>query len=317
MYEVKFLEYREGNTMILILGANGFIGYNLVKRFAVKKKIRIFDKVWDNEIDNTNVEVVTGDFRNVCFEEMLEEVDTVFHFISSSVPFDGTDKIIDDVQANLLPTLRLLDAMKKRMVRKIIFISSGGTVYGECKKPALERDRLSPECIYAAQKVGIEICLHLYEKYDGIQGYILRVGNPYGFTINKKRNQGIIPIFTEKIVAGETIELWGNGENKRDYIYIGEVIDAIEAVYLYNGKYRIFNIGTGKNCSTKEIIKKIEKEVGKKAKINYLERRKFDLAESCMYVSLIYKEFVLKSKITVDQGIRQYIREIMSNDTDT
>ncbi len=296
--------------MVLILGGRGFIGLNLVRRLARKEKLRVFDRTWRPEIGIENVEPVIGDFQHIDFEDMLEGVDTVFHLISTSTPFDGTDDMTLDIEKNLLPTIRLLEAMKKNKVKKLFFVSSGGTVYGECSRPAKENDRTSPECIYAAQKIWIENCLHLYEKYDGIQGYILRVGNPYGLEINKKKRQGIIPIFTEKILKEELIEIWGSGENKRDYIYIDEVIDAVEAVYFYKGPHRVFNIGTGSSYSTHEMIEQIEYAVGKKARIAYLEKRKCDLLESRLDVSLINRECGWHSNLTVKQGIDIYINKL-------
>ncbi len=296
--------------MILVLGGNGFIGYNLVKRFAQREKIRVFDRTWKHGTEKENIELIMGNFQYIDFEEMLEGVDTVFHFISSSIPFDGTDGFLTDIEENLLPTVRLLDAMKKKGTKRIFFISSGGTIYGECIKPAREKDKLSPECVYAAQKAWVETCLHLYEKYDSIQGYVLRIGNPYGLEINKKKHQGIIPIFTEKIIKGEPIEIWGTGENCRDYIYIDEVIDAIEAVYSYRGRHRVFNVGTGNSYSTQEIIEQIEAVVGKMAQIVYREKRKCDLHESCLDVSLICRECGWYSKLTVKQGIEMYIKRL-------
>ena len=296
--------------MILVLGGNGFIGYNLVKRFVKEKKIRVFDRDWKHEIEKKNVELVMGDFQHIDFEKILEDVDTVFHFISSSTPFDGTDSLLMDIEENLLPTVRLLDAMKKKGVKKIFFISSGGTIYGECTEPAREINKVSPECVYAAQKSWIETCLHLYEKYDDIQGYILRIGNPYGLEINKKKYQGIIPIFTEKIIREEPIEIWGTGENLRDYIYIDEVIDAIESVYSYEGEYRIFNVGTGISYSTWEIIEQIESVIGKHAQIVYGGKRKCDLQESRLDVSLIRRECGWQSKLSVRQGIEIYIKKL-------
>lgn len=299
--------------MILALGGNGFIGYNFVKRFAQKEKIRVFGRTKKNNIDINNVEFVQGSFECTNFDSLLENIDTVFHFISSIVPFDGTEEIIDDIKFNILPTIELLESMKKNNVKRIFFISSGGTVYGECEGPAREDMRLSPGCIYAAQKAVIESYLQLYEKYDGIQVYILRVANPYGLGMNKKKGQGIIPIFTQKILKGEFIEIWGIGENKRDYIHIDEVIDAIEAVYQYNGTYRIFNIGTGISYSIQEVIKLIEMETKMQAKIKYKEERKCDLKNSFLDVSLIYQECGWKSKLTLKKGIEDYVRQFCYN----
>lgn len=298
--------------MILVLGGNGFLGYNFVKRIAREKKIRVFGRSWEHETENVNVEFIAGNFEYVDFDVLLEGIDCVFHFISSIVPYDGTNGIIEDIETNVIPTIRLLDAMKRKKIKKIFFISSGGTVYGECKEPVIESTKLSPECVYAVQKSSIENYLHLYEKYDGIQSYILRIANPYGLEINKKRNQGIIPIFTKKIIANEVLEIWGTGENKRDYIYIDEVIDAIEAVFYYKGEHRVFNIGTGNSYTILEVVHLIEKVTGIAAKIENKEKRKCDLENSMIDVSLIYQECGWKSELMIEQGIKIYVDRLKS-----
>lgn len=297
--------------MILALGGSGFIGCNFVKRFSSKEKIRVLGRKRKCETEDENIEFLEGDFRYVDLDRLLEGVNCVFHFISSIVAFDGTDKTIEDIETNIMPTVKLLESMKKNKVKKIYFVSSGGTVYGECKIPAEENTPLSPECVYALQKISIENYLHLYEKYDNIKGYSLRIANPYGMERNIKRNQGIIPIFTQKIFNGEPVEIWGDGENRRDYIYIDEVIDAIESVYQYEGPYRIFNIGSGISYSIREIIELIEKEIGMKAKIKYKKKRKCDLMNSCLDVSLIYQECGWKSSLTIEQGIRNYVNQFL------
>ena len=104
--------------MILVMGGNGFIGYNLVKRFAQKEKVKVFDRTWTHGSECKNVELEMGNFQHIDFEKILEDVDTVFHFISSSTPFDGTDNLQADIEENLLPTVRLLDAMRKKKVKK-------------------------------------------------------------------------------------------------------------------------------------------------------------------------------------------------------
>lgn len=297
--------------MILVLGGSGFIGYNFVKRFSKREKVRVFGKCGNQIIQDENIEYVWGDFKSANFELLLEGVDSVFHFISSIVPFDGTNRIIEDIETNIVPTIRLLENMKENDIKKIFFISSGGTVYGECNMPAKENDKLLPECVYASQKVIIENYLHLYEKYNNMQCFILRIANPYGLEVKANQDQGIIPIFTRKILKGEPVEIWGRGTNRRDYIYIDEVIDAIEAVYEYTGIYRIFNIGTGKNYSIQEIIKLIEKKMEKRAEVNYKNYRKCDLKNSLLDVSLIYQECGWKSKLTIEQGINNYVDKIL------
>jgi UDP-glucose 4-epimerase len=300
--------------MILALGGSGFIGGNFVKRFSQKEKIRVLRRSKSYEPIGNNIEFVEEDFKYVDFNSLLQGVDTVFHFISSTVPLDGTERILDDIDENIVPTIKLLDAMKKKNIKKIFYVSSGGTIYGECDKPAIEDSKLSPECAYAVQKEIIENYMYLYEKYNDIQRYILRIANPYGFKTNQNKNQGIIPIFTQKVLKGETIEIWGTGENRRDYIYIDEVIDAIEAVYQYNGQHRIFNIGTGKSYSILEILRLIEKEIRIPVKIKYKGERKCDILNSQLDTSLIYRECGWKSKLTIEQGIKEYINMIFRKD---
>lgn len=298
--------------MVLALGGNGFIGHNFVKRFALKEKIRVFGKEKKYQLEEKNIEFLEGDFRYADFDSLLEGVDSVFHFISSIVPFDGTEGIIEDIEMDLIPTIKLLESMKQKKVKKIFFVSSGGTIYGECKTPANENSKLMPECVYALQKISIENYLHLYEKYDGIQCYILRISNPYGLEVNVKRKQGIIPIFTQKIFNREPVEIWGNGDNRRDYIYIDEVIDAIESIYQYKGKYRVFNIGSGVSYSIHEIIQLVEKEINIQAKVEYKDKRRCDLLNSCLDVSLIYQECGWKSKLTIEQGIKNYVDKFLN-----
>ena len=105
--------------MVLVLGGNGFIGYNLVKRLAVRERVKVFDRAWKHDKQNANIEFVAGDFRDMNFDKLLNGVDTVFHLISSSVPYDGTDGMIQDIEDNVLPTIRFVRAMKRKNIRKI------------------------------------------------------------------------------------------------------------------------------------------------------------------------------------------------------
>ncbi|MCR5502350.1 MAG: NAD-dependent epimerase/dehydratase family protein [Lachnospiraceae bacterium] len=293
--------------MILILGGNGFLGYNFIKRISKREKVRVYDLNWSHSKDPENVEVIRGSFPEADFDGLLEGVDAVFHLISAIVPCDGTGQTADSIENTILPTIRLLEAMKRKGVSRLFFVSSGGTVYGESGKRSEEKDALNPECVYAAEKVTLEHYFHLYDKYDGIRCIRLRIANPYGLDMNPKKRQGIIPIFATRIISGETIEVWGDGENRRDYIYIDEVMDALERVYDYTGTERVFNIGTGESHTTNEIIRFIEEKVQKKADIQYLPARKCDIEDSRLNVSLIERECGWKSSLSVKEGIGIFI----------
>lgn len=298
--------------MYLVLGGTGLIGHSLVKRLSRKKKVRVLARHMTSIFHDMDVEMVYGDFSRIDMGKLLEGVDTVFHLISSSMPADGVEGMKDDIVKDFLPTIQLLDMMGKKGIPTIYFVSSGGTVYGELDDPANEKNILRPQCAYAVSKVYLEQCLSMYSKYCGICAFILRVGNPYGIDRFGKK-QGIIPIFTKKIVDGETIEVWGDGTNRRDYIFIEEVIDAMEAVEQYNGNERIFNIGTGISTSTIRIINILSEELQKDVKIRFLPKRACDVQNSCMDVSLIKNECHWKSSITIERGIQIYLREWRKN----
>lgn len=293
--------------MYLVIGGTGLIGQALVRRLSKKGRVRVLAR---KEItnNNLNVEYVFEDFRAVDFEQLLEGVDKVYHLISSSLPVDGIENLKEDFVNDFEPTFRLLDTMIKKGIKTIYFASSGGTIYGDCGDKCGEDFSLDPICTYGLSKLYLEQSLKLYEKYKGIKSFVLRIGNPYGFDRDGKK-QGIIPIFAKKIMNGETIDIWGDGANERDYIFIEDVIDAFEALEQYKGTQRIFNIGTGVSISTMRIISILCEELKKTVNICFLPERLCDVKRASMDVSLMKKECGWESKVTIEEGIKIFLKE--------
>lgn len=297
--------------MDLVLGGNGFLGKKLVEKLAEANDVRVFDRNIQEPVTGTahRVEYVEGDFRRQDWSGLLTGVDTVYHLICPNIPYDGTERIIDGMTDAVIPSLHLLDAMVTSRVGKILFVSSGGTVYGETPVPAKEEDPLRPQCVYAAQKVTLEDSLRLYEIYHGIKAFVLRLGNPYGAIHDPNRKQGAIPIFFRKIKHGEAIEIWGNGENLRDYVYVDDAIDGILKIAGYGGTKRVFNVGTGMSVSTNQIVAMIAEKLGVKPTVVYKEKRICDLMESRLDISLIQRETGWSPKVDLERGIAMMLQE--------
>ena len=294
--------------MYLVLGGTGLIGRSLVKRLCKKKRVRVLARKETGMFNGYDVEMIYEDMQKVDFNMLLKNVDCVFHLISSSVPSDGVEMIKTDITADYIPTLSLLDAMVKNGVSKLFFISSGGTVYGDREGKSDEKTALAPKCSYGLSKVYIEECLSLYQRYCMLDCFVLRVGNPYGLDRSGKK-QGIIPIFVRKISQNEEIEIWGDGTNERDYIFVEEVIDAIEAVENYKGRERIFNIGTGIGISTIHILSLLCESLNKNVNIKFMPARLCDVDKARMDVGLIERECGWKSHISIEDGIKIYLDE--------
>jgi len=296
---------------ILVLGANGFIGHHLVNKLILNYNVIGYDKTIP-EIKTANSFIKGNFFTEIDFEKILTsyQIDTVYHLISSTVPCEGTENIIKEISENIIPTIRLLEAIKNTGTEKIIFTSSGGTVYGESSGlPHLVTDTIKPICSYGVHKVVIEHYLNLYNHLYNINCFIARISNPYGVLELNNRTQGLIPIFINKLIHKEPITIFG--ESIRDYIHINDVIDALILIAQIDSKKRLFNIGTGISTSLIEIIEIIETITNRKfTKIIKKNIRSCDVHENILDISETIKELNWNSKITLKEGIKLTIEEM-------
>jgi UDP-glucose 4-epimerase len=172
----------------------------------------------------------------------------------------------------------MLNCARSRQIKKIIFFSSGGTVYGIPKHiPINENHPTNPICSYGIQKLAIEKYLYLYECLYGIKYGILRISNAYGPRQRPVHEQGAIAVFLYRMLHKQTIEIWGDGSIVRDYIYVGDIVEAAEMVNIYNGPERVFNISGGQGFSLNQILDHLAALTGCKPKVNYYPCRQFDV----------------------------------------
>ncbi len=203
-----------------------------------------------------------------------------------------------DVESNLISTLRLLQDVVKRKIKKIVFVSSGGTVYGVPKSiPISEIHPRQPICSYGITKKTIEDYLYMFNYLYGLDYNVFRLSNPYGERQNPLYAQGVIPVFLKKILLNEEIVIWGDGSVRRDYIYIKDAIIPLVKSLNHNSNNKVFNLGSGKGYSVNELLEMIKDITKAGAKVKYTEGRKLDVPVSVLDISLLKKEMEFSPKV--------------------
>ncbi|WP_081818671.1 NAD-dependent epimerase/dehydratase family protein [Pseudomonas sp. PH1b] len=291
------------NQRCLVMGGGGFIGTNLCR--ALRGRVRRLKSFSKHPTNIEGCELIQGDFLNTAdIIRAVEDVDIVFHLISTSTPASSNADPILDAQQNILQTLQLLDACCSAQVKRIIFISSGGTVYGDAKViPTPENYPEHPICAYGVSKLAIEKYLHLYERLHGIVAINLRVSNPYGPYQYAQKKQGVIGAFISKFLASQPIEIWGDGSVVRDYVYIEDVVEAMINASVYNGGFRTFNIGSGIGTSLRSIINVISEHTNQELNIVYKDSRTIDVSRSVVDCSLAQRELRWSANHDLKSGI--------------
>jgi len=295
---------------VAILGASGFIGKNLARRL-VRDGNQVTSFVRSRQTSSTvefgnQFEFDFGD--TATFSSELSDFDLVIHLVSSSNPASSRENPIGEIQHNLVGTINLLKVLGKYSGVKLIFASSGGAVYGRpMHTPIAEEHATDPISPYGVTKLAIEKYLHISRLESGLDFRILRLSNPYGPLQVNNKGQGLIPTVIEKILKGESVPVWGDGSNTRDYIYIDDVLEAFVKAVNYAGEVRTFNVGSGVGSSVLDIISEVSGLIGKDAKLEFLPSRESDPPSNILDVSLARAELGWGTKIGLQEGLKNSI----------
>jgi len=295
-----------------IFGGGGFIGSAIADRLLLDgHQLRIFERPrvdpYRKFLDSEHVEWVTGDLLSVHdVGAAIDGSDAVIHLVSTTLPKSSNDDPIYDVQTNLVATLQLLDAMVSRKVGKIIFISSGGTVYGTPRYiPVDEAHPTEPQVSYGIVKLAIEKYLLMYERLHGIKTTILRVANPFGERQRVETAQGAVGVFLHQALLGQPIEIWGDGSVTRDYVYIGDVAEAFASALAYSGAESVFNISSGAGTSLNDLVALMEKLLGRPVERRYFPGRAIDVPVNVLCNDLARQELGWTPKIPLFEGLEK------------
>lgn len=303
----------------LILGGNGFIGSHLTDALLARgHAVRSYDKYAELYREPlTGVEYLVGDFGNRgLLADALHGVDVVFHLVSTTVPKTSNDDPAFDVQSNVIDTLGLLDLCVARKIARVVYISSGGTVYGEpASLPIREDSQTTPLCSYGITKLCVEKYLELYRRLHGLDYVILRPSNPYGPRQNPGSIQGAISVFLGNVATGQPIRIWGDGSVVRDYLYIQDLAEGICRAAETGARHRLFNLGSGSGVSLRQIVEVVDAVTGRKSNVEFLPRRQFDVPEIYLDVTRAAEELDWRPTVGLRDGVARtwdFVRELLA-----
>ncbi len=297
----------------LVVGGNGFIGSHLSERLLREGyEVAVLDR-FKSGVNNLKeisgqIEIFRGSYLDQeLLRTAMKGMDYVFHYASSTTPATSIADPDYEIESNLLGSVRLLQIARDEGVKKVIFPSSGGTIYGEPKRlPVREEDCALPSNPYAISKWAVERYLHHFHELYGLDYLILRYSNPYGERQSPYGKQGVIPIFLNRIKHNQRPVIYGDGSMVRDYIYINDIIDATSILFERVIKDKVFNVGSGIGVSLNEIIKTMYSIFGEEIRPIY------EINSSRTYVTSIVLDIAKietktgwKPSTSIEEGIRK------------
>lgn len=303
----------ENSEKVLVLGANGFIGSHVVDSLTDKGyAVRAFGDFGDERIrfkKADSIEIFPGNFTNRSdIATALKDIDHVFHLISTTNPATAEADPIVDIETNIQASVSLFqECVKHPQIKRIIYPSSGGTVYGErqTSTPIHEDEPLLPVSPYGIGKVAIENYLRYFKVKHNLNSTIFRIANPYGERQPKYRKQGVIPIFLEKTLAGEPLTILGDGSMVRDYIYVKDVAEMMVSTLKTNPRHNVYNLGSGTGHSLQEVVEVIESVTDIIPEISRKEVPKTFVHTSVLSMDRFFGEFGKRSMVPLKEGIEK------------
>lgn len=295
---------------VLVVGGSGFIGSHICRQLLAENyRPVVFDRVAPSV---EGVEFHRGDMSTIAdlWPSLLEGVEAVFHLAWTTKPQSANNDPLFDLQSNVAAGIHMLDGIARLShVPRFIFVSTGGAVYGQTgNQPVPEDFPANPINAYGISKLTFEHYLRLYHRLHGLDYLVFRPGNPYGEGQDPAGAQGAVAVFMGKLLRGEPITIWGDGEVVRDYLHIDDLVSALMAGLAYQPAPeapRVFNIGSGRGVSLNELLKMLEQAAGRPAQVTYTPARKADVPQIVLDISRIGTHLGWAPEISMEQGLRR------------
>jgi UDP-glucose 4-epimerase len=244
-----------------------------------------------------------GDIRgdaDSAFDAARPEV--CFHLAAQADVGTSVERPDYDADVNVIGTLHVLEAARRHGAQ-VVFSSTGGAIYGECERPALEDDPREPLSPYGTSKLAGEEYLATWNRLHGTQHVALRLANVYGPRQLAKLEGGVVAIFMERLAAGDGVRIFGDGEQTRDFVYVGDVVRAMLASVGRSGG--VFNVGTGVETSVNALFETCRRVVGSGAEAEYAPPRPGDLLRSVLDPDRAERELGWRAEHDLERGVRE------------
>jgi UDP-glucose 4-epimerase len=295
---------REKN--ILLLGGGGFIGTAFARRLCENNfNVHILSKHFPAREIEPNMIFYQGNLDDKkILERVLPECRTVVHLASSTTPGSSSRQPVLEADKNITPTLRFLDILQDYENVHIIFVSSGGTLYGNPEStPVNETHPLNPLSFHGAGKVALETFLRTFSNLPEKNTSILRPSNVYGPGQSLRSGFGVIRTMLEHVLRGTVMEIWGDGTSVRDFLYIDDMLSALICLIDFPHDNNIYNVGSGIGYSLNQLKEIIESVCGKKVPAIYRPSRKTDVKTIILDSACLIKKTKWHPTVSLEQGV--------------
>jgi UDP-glucose 4-epimerase len=297
----------------VVLGGTGFIGAHLVQALVEegwyvtllsRRAVPLNVRTWHSG----QVDYLVGDLADLALlDSALRGSDTCIHLVHGSVPGDLVVDHSAEILATLIPTVKLLSMLAARRIRHLVYVSSGGTVYGQAVSlPIAEDHPTHPISGYGVAKLAIEKYVELFAETRGLNAAILRPSNVYGPGQRLDRMQGAVGIFLSRILLGQPIQIWGDGSVIRDYLYVMDLVRAMLMV-MADVAPGVWNVGTGVGTSIRDVVVLLEEATRLTAAIDYAPARRYDVSSNVLDASRLRCAFGWTPTVDLRQGIQRML----------
>ena len=290
----------------VVTGGAGFIGSHVAEALLARgDEVAILDNLATGKPENVPADTrfFEGDVRidtDAVFEEIEPEV--CFHLAAQADVGTSVENPVLDAEVNVLGTVRLLEAARRHGTQ-VVFSSTGGALYGECERPAREDDPRRPLAPYGASKLAGEGYLATWNRLHGSRHVVLRLANVFGPRQLPALEGGVVSIFMDRLARGIEVEIFGDGEQSRDFVYVADVVDAALAAVAKDGG--VFNVGTGISTSVSRLFDLCRRLAGADADAVHRDARPGDLRHSVLDPSHATAELGWTAAYDVEAGLEK------------
>jgi UDP-glucose 4-epimerase len=292
----------------LVTGGAGFIGSHLVDRLLARgDEAHVLDNLATGSRENLNAaaHLHEGDIRTdaaAAFDDARPDI--VFHLAAQADVGTSVERPEFDADVNVVGTVRVLEAARRHGAR-VVFTSTGGAMYGECQRPAREDDAPEPLAPYGVSKLAGEEYLATWNRLHGAANVALRLANVYGPRQLPKLEGGVVAIFMSRLARGEAAQIFGDGEQTRDFVHVGDVVNALLAAAERANGGGVFNVGTGVATSVNELWARCRDVAGSDADAEHEPPRPGDLRRSVLDPGRAAAELQWRPERDLDRGLRE------------